>query len=89
MFGDPYLGLMFKHYLFSQNSSILKDVIIDTIYTQIALFIPQVRVARKDISIVQDREKGKLYCTFRGVNQIDFTNNTYSLLMYDENEIGK
>ena len=83
LFGDPYFGLLLKRYMYDQNSYILKDAIIDMIYTQLALFIPQVRVQRKDIDIVQDREKGKLYCQFSGINQIDYTNNTFNLVLLD------
>lgn len=86
LFGDPYFGLMLKRYLFDQNSYILRDAIIDMIYTQLAIFIPQVKVKRDDIEIIQDREKGKLYCNFSGINQIDYTHNTYNLLLFDERE---
>ena len=83
LFGDPYFGLMLKRYLFDQNNYILRDAVIDMIYTQLALFIPQVKVKRNDIEIIQDREKGKLYCRFSGINQIDYTNNTYNLLLIE------
>ncbi len=86
LFGDPYFGLLFKRYLFSQNSIILKDTIIDMIYTQLALFIPQITVERKNIDIIQDKERGKLYCKFRGVNQIDYSINTYNLLLFQESD---
>ena len=84
LFGDPYFGLMLKKFMFDQNNYVLKDAIIDMIYTQLALFIPQVRVNRADIDIVQDREKGKLYCTFSGMNQIDYTNDNFNLLLFEE-----
>ena len=78
---------MLKRYLFDQNNYILRDAIIDTIYTQLAMFIPQVKVRREDISIVQDKERGKLYCNFSGINQIDYTNNTFNLVLFEsENE---
>ena len=86
LFGDPYFGLMFKRYLFDQNSYILKDAIIAMIYTQLAIFIPQVKVKREDIEIIQDRERGKLYCRFSGISQIDYTFNTYNLVLFDEKE---
>jgi hypothetical protein len=56
------------------------------IYTQLAKFIPQIKVERKNISVFQDREKAKLYCEFSGINQIDYTVNTYQLVLFDENE---
>ena len=81
---DPYFGILLKHYLFNQNSYILKDMLIDTIYTQIAIFLPQIRINRNSIDIVSDPLKGRLYCNFHGVNQIDYTHNTFNLLLFDE-----
>ena len=86
LFGDPYFGIMLKHYLFDQNNYILKDAIIDTIYTQLAIFIPQIKVQRNDIQIAQNKQLGKLICSFSGINQIDYTNNTYNLVLIDESE---
>ena len=84
---DPYFGVMLKHYLYSQNNYILKDILIDTLYTQIAIFIPQVRVDRNSIDLITDRERGKVYCSFAGVNQIDFQYNTYNLLLFEDKDI--
>ena len=89
LFGDPYFGLMLKRFMFDQNNYVLRDQIIDMIYTQLAVFIPQVHVERKDITIFQDREKAKLYCEFTGTNQIDYTVNTYSLVLFNEEETSK
>lgn len=87
LIGDPYFGLLLKHFMFDPNSYVLRDQIIDMIYTQLAQFIPQVKVERKDISVYQDREKGKLYCKFSGVNQIDYVVNTYTLVLFDVAEV--
>lgn len=81
---DPYFGILLKHYMFNQNSYVLKDMLIDTIYTQIAIFLPQVKIARKDIDIIAEPLKGRLYCKFSGTNQIDYTHNTFNLLLFDE-----
>ena len=80
---DPYFGILLKHYMFNQNSYILKDMLIDTIYTQIAIFLPQVKVNRSSINILPT-EKGRIYCSFSGTNQIDYTHNTFNLLLFDE-----
>lgn len=85
MLGDPYFGLLLRHYFFEQNNYVLRDQIIDMIYTQLAKFIPQVWVERKNITVFQDREKAKLYCEFTGTNQIDYTLSTYQLLLFDSN----
>ena len=89
LIGDPYFGLLLKHFMFDPNSYVLRDQIIDMIYTQLAQFIPQVKVERKNISVFQDREKGKLYCEFSGVNQIDYITNTYTLVLFDAAEINR
>jgi hypothetical protein len=81
---DPYFGVLLKHYMFNQNSYILKDMLIDTIYTQIAIFLPQIKIARNSIDIVPDNLRGRLYCSFSGTNQIDYTHNTFNLLLFDE-----
>ena len=81
---DPYFGILLKHYMFNQNSYILKDMLIDTIYTQIAIFLPQVRISRNSIDIISDGQKGRLYVKFSGINQIDYTHNTFNLLLFDE-----
>lgn len=81
---DPYFGILLKHYTFNQNSYILKDLIIDTLYTQIAIFLPQVKVTRNSIELITDSLKGRLYCKFSGINQIDYTHNTFNLLLFDE-----
>ena len=81
---DPYFGILLKHYMFNQNSYILKDMLIDTIYTQIAIFLPQIKISRNNINLVADNLKGRLYCSFSGTNQIDYTHNTFNLLLFDE-----
>ena len=81
---DPYFGILLKHYMFNQNSYILKDMLLDTIYTQIAIFLPQVKVTRNSIDIFTDNKRGQLRCTFSGINQIDYTHNTYNLVLFDE-----
>jgi len=86
LFSDPYFGLMLKHYLFDQNNYILRDAIADMVYTQLAIFIPQIHVERPDIKIVQDKQKGKLICTFHGTNQIDYKTDTYNLVLYENTE---
>ena len=81
---DPYFGILLKHYMFNQNSYILKDMLIDTIYTQIAIFLPQIKISRNSINLVPDKLKGRLYCNFSGINQIDYTHNTFNLVLFDE-----
>jgi phage baseplate assembly protein W len=89
LIGDPYFGLLLRHYMFDQNNYVLRDQIIDMIYTQLAIFIPQIFIERKNINIFQDKEKAKLYCEFTGTNQIDYQINTYQLVLLDDAETSK
>lgn len=82
LFGDPYYGIRLKRYLYEQNDYILKDIIIDEIYTQLALFMPQLIVKRNDINLVADR--ARLYCRFKAVNRADFTPDMYNIVLYDD-----
>lgn len=84
LFGDPYFGIRLKNYIYEQNNYILKDIIIDEIYTQLALFMPQLVVYRKDIEIIQER--ASLICKFKATNQIDFTTNMYQIVLLTEEQ---
>ena len=72
--------------MFSQNNYILTDMLIDTIYTQLALFLPQLKILRNSIEIIRDKERGKVYCRFSGINQIDYTHNTFNLLLFEDSD---
>lgn len=87
LLGDPYFGTTLKKYLFDQNDYILKDIIIDTLYNQLVTFLPQVKIERDDIEIIQDALRGQLICRFTAVSQIDFTVNTYSLNLLSNSDI--
>ena len=88
MFGDPYIGCKIKSLTFNQNNYVLDDAIKDVIYSQLAIFIPQLKVKRNDIQIRRDpKEKGKIYCTVTGISQIDYTVNTYDLVIFEESDM--
>lgn len=40
LFGDPDFGIRLKRYIHNQNDFILRDILIDEIYTAIATFCP-------------------------------------------------
>ena len=83
LFGDPYYGIKLKYYMFEQNGKLLKDIIIDEIYSQIRTFIPQVIVNRSDIDIVQDT-RGKLTANIRVTYVVDYSQENYSLVLFKE-----
>lgn len=87
LLGDPYFGMLLQQYMFDQNSYVLRDIIADTIYTQLAIFIPQLHLTRQGIEIFQDKRKGQLICQIHGINQIDYQPNTYELILFNDTQV--
>jgi phage baseplate assembly protein W len=83
-FGDPFFGIRIKRYTFEQNTTTLQDVLIDEIYTQISVFMPQIKVNRKDITIIQD--KSTLYAKIKCINRVDFTTDLFNIPIFQERE---
>lgn len=81
---DPLFGIRLKRYMFEQNNGVLRDILIDEIYEQLNIFMPQLIVNRSDITITSDRNK--VYCSIKARNQLDFTLNTYNLVLLGEEE---
>lgn len=87
LLGDPYFGNTLRQYLFEPNNYLLKDIIIDTIYPQLIAFMPQLKIERKDIDVVQDIKKGTLNCKFVGVSQIDYQLYTYETVLISNSDL--
>ena len=78
---DPYFGIRLKRYMFEQNNFVLQDLLLDEIYEQLVTFIPQIIVKRNDITF--EKERAKLYLNIKCTNRVDFTLNTYNLVLYN------
>ena len=77
LFGDPYYGTVIKQLMFEPNNYILRDIVIDAIYTAILQFIPQILINRKDISIVQ--QGSTIYVTIKATNMLDYQTDMYNI----------
>ena len=84
MFGDPFFGVRLKRYMFEQNNYVLRDILVDEIYTQLLAFAPQITVNRKDINIVS-KDNG-VTIRIKAINNLDFTTNMFELVMFQEEE---
>ena len=82
LLGDPYFGVRLKAYFFNQNNKVLKDLLIDEIYNAVSVFMPQLNINRKDIDIIKT-ERAELNITIKAINRVDFTTNTYNLVLFD------
>ena len=69
LFGDPYFGTTVSRFIHEPNSVLLKDLIIDDIYSAILTFIPQVKIDRKDIRI--KCEKDIICADINCINKLD------------------
>lgn len=84
LFGDPFFGIRIKKYTFNQNNYVLRDILVDEIFTQVKVFAPQITVNRNDIKIIQ---KGNtLVTTIKGINKLDFTTDMYQLELFNDEE---
>jgi len=81
LFGDPYYGTNLRKFLYDQNDAILRDLLIDDIYTAIATFMPQVKVNRKDIIITSDG--AKITINIIALNRVNFQTDLYSIALLD------
>lgn len=79
LIGDPFWGGLIDPLMFDQNSPMTLEIFTDIIYEQLAIFIPQLRIRREDINVTQ--KNGKIIAEVHGINQIDFTNDTYKLVL--------
>lgn len=77
LYGDPYFGTALKRMLFEQNGLLLKDLIVDEIYTTIITFMPQIYVDRKDIKVTSDGIN--VYTSLKCTNLLNYTTNLYSI----------
>lgn len=84
LFGDPDFGTNLLRLMFEQNNIVLRDLVVDDIYTAIAVYIPQIVVNRKDIVVVSDGTD--IFVSFKGTNQLDFTVDTYTINLTKDEE---
>ena len=77
LLGDPAFGSYAREYLFEQNDSLLRDIIVDGIYTTIVTYMPQLSLSRSNITVTSDGNKvsAKISC----INNIDATVNNYNI----------
>ena len=87
LFGDPYFGTNLKKMIYDQNDIILKDLVIDDIYTAIKTFMPQIEVDRKDISaeVKPNGNKAVLQVTMSALNKLTYETNLYNIALFSEN----
>ena len=79
MLGDPYFGTRLQYFMFDQNDLILRDILIDDLYTAITTFMPQIKITRKDIAIINDRDN--IIINIEAMNKKSFEQEMYSIVL--------
>jgi len=79
LLGDPYFGAGVKRYLYEQNDNVLRDILIDEIYTAIATFMPQLYLERKNITI--EATHNAVIAHISAMNRINFQTNLYNIVL--------
>lgn len=85
LLGDPEFGTNVKKVIYSNNSVILKDIIIDDIYTAILMFMPQLQLTRKNIQIYQ--REAYIAAVVQVLNKIDYVLDTYEIRLTDTDKL--
>ena len=85
MLGDPYFGTNLRKLFYESNNDILRDLVIDDIYTSINTFMPQIRVIRKNIEVTSDRNS--VYVHIKAQNMLDFNFEEYNIKLLDVEEL--
>lgn len=85
LLGDPYYGTNLKRLMFNQNNQVLRDIVVDDIYTAILTFMPQLVVNRKDITVASNG--ANIYVTIKALNLLDYTTDLYNINLTQSEEI--
>ena len=85
LFGDPYFGTSLRKLTFEQNNNIVRDLIIDDIYTAIITFMPQLMVNRKDIVVTSDR--AKVFVNIKATNLLDYKTDLFNINLTESDEV--
>lgn len=85
LFGDPDFGIKCRRFYFNQNNYILKDILIDEIYSKISTFFPQIYIERKYIKIEQSI--GKLHAKITCTNRKNYKTEDFDLVLFNNEEI--
>lgn len=85
LLGDPYFGANLQKLLYENNNVVLRDLVVDEIYTAISTFMPQIRVLRKNIDV--DSDGNKIIVNIKAQNLLDFSFAEYSVVLTNVEEL--
>lgn len=81
LLGDPYFGTNLKRMIFDNGSVLLRDIIIDDVYTAIITFMPQIQLTRDNIDVEIDDLTVTI--TIRCINKLNYQTDLYIIKLTD------
>lgn len=85
LLGDPYFGANLQKLLYENNNVVLRDLVVDEIYTAISTFMPQIRVLRKNINV--DSDGNRVIVDIKAQNLLDFSFAEYNVVLTNVEEL--
>ena len=85
LLGDPNFGVNLRQLFYETNNAVLRDLVVDDIYTAINNFMPQLKVLRKDITVTSNLNTVNV--RIRAQNILDFNFETYNIKLLDVEEL--
>lgn len=85
LLGDPYFGANLQKLLYENNNVVLRDLVVDEIYTAISTFMPQIRVLRKNINV--DSDGNRVIVEIKAQNLLDFSFAEYNVVLTNVEEL--
>ena len=86
LLGDPYFGTNLRRLLYEHNNVILRDLVVDDIFTAINTYMPQIRVLRENITI-EVQKANTLGVRIRAQNLLDYSFEEYELKLLTVEEV--
>lgn len=82
LLGDPYFGSNIKKFLYEPNDIIMREMIMDEVYTAIRQYVPQVLTERNNIVVNSDKEVVTVDIYYKYLN--DATPDMFSIQLTEE-----
>ena len=84
LFGDPQFGTNLKKFFYEQNNDILRDLLIDELYSAICAYMPQLQLGRDNITVLSDGIN--IYAEIHCINKLDWQIENYRIALTSEQQ---
>lgn len=85
LLGDPYFGTNLKKLLFNPRDIVIKDLVIDEIYTAVSIFMPEITITRNDIKI--EEQMGKLIVSINAIHNNSMARSLFTIPLLNIEEL--